>query len=292
LKKQNKAYLFALGAVGLWSTVATAFKIALNSVDFIQLLFYSTLTAFVVLFVIIIAENRLQEIKSLNIRAWSFSILRGFLNPFLYYLILFKAYDILPANEAMSLNYTWPIMLVLLAAPILKQKINAKGLLAIMISFLGVMLIATKGRLFSFHFDNPFGDFLAIFSSIIWALFWLSNMKSKESETLKLFLSFGFGLIFITPVLFIFSSFKLPNFESLIAIIYVGIAEMGIAFYLWLNALQLSDRADKVSKLIFLSPVISLFIISLVLKEKIGIFTFVGLAFILTGIALKDKKGA
>jgi len=29
-----------------------------------------------------------------------------------------------------------------------------------------------------------------------------------------------------------------------------------------------------------------------VLKEKIGIFTFVGLAFILTGIALKDKKGA
>ena len=115
MKKQNKAYLFALGAVGLWSTVATAFKIALNSVDFIQLLFYSTLTAFVVLFVIIIAENRLQEIKSLNIRAWSFSILRGFLNPFLYYLILFKAYDILPANEAMSLNYTWPIMLVLLA---------------------------------------------------------------------------------------------------------------------------------------------------------------------------------
>ena len=34
----------------------------------------------------------------------------GFLNPFLYYIILFKAYSLLPAQEALSLNYTWPLV--------------------------------------------------------------------------------------------------------------------------------------------------------------------------------------
>ena len=290
MNQQTKAYTFALGAVALWSTVATAFKIALSETDVYQLLFYSNLTAFLVLGVIFLLERKTAELKTLNAKAFGMSALRGFLNPFLYYLILFEAYDILPAQEAMSLNYIWPIVLVLLAVPFLKQKINLYGFLGIIISFLGVIIIATKGNPLALEFGNLRGDILAFSSSIVWALFWLSNMKSKESETTKLLLSFGFGLVYSLPVMLLKSGFTLPSLSSSFALIYVGIAEMGLTFYLWLNALKYSERADQVSRLVYLSPFLSLIIIAVVLQEKIGISTLVGLVLIIVGILVKDKK--
>jgi len=290
MKQQTKAYTFALGAVLLWSFVATAFKIALKEVDIYQLLFYGNLTAFLVLLIIFLLEKRIKELQRLSVKSIVISSLRGFLNPFLYYLILFEAYDILPAQEAMSLNYIWPIVLVLLAAPILKQKINLFGFMGIIISFIGVILIATKGNPLELEFENLRGDILAFSSSIVWAFFWLSNMKSKESETTKLLLSFGFGLIFSLAAVIFFSDFTLPSLSSSFALIYVGIAEMGLTFYLWLNALKHSKRADQVSKLIYLSPFLSLIFIAIILHEKIGIFTFIGLAMIIIGILIKDRK--
>ena len=290
MKRQTKAFTFAIGAVLLWSTVATAFKIALRTVDIYQLLFYSSLTAFVVLFIIFLFEKRASELKSISIKSIGMSALRGFLNPFLYYLILFEAYDILPAQEAMSLNYIWPIVLVLLAVPILKQKINLYGLIGIIISFIGVVFIASKGNIFTLAFENLKGDILALSSSIVWSLFWLSNMKSKESETTKLLLSFGFGVIFSFPLIIFYSKFALPSVSASMALIYVGIAEMGLTFFLWLNALKHSARTDQVSKLVYLSPFISLIFISLILHEKVGLFTLMGLALIIIGILIKDKK--
>ena len=47
---QNKAYLFAGIAIFFWSTVATAFKLALEHLEPIQLVFYSTLFSVIVLF--------------------------------------------------------------------------------------------------------------------------------------------------------------------------------------------------------------------------------------------------
>jgi len=290
MKQQTKAYTFALGAVVLWSTVATAFKIALLEVDVYQLLFYSNLTAFLVLGVIFLWEKRTSELKALDAKALGMSALRGFLNPFLYYLILFEAYDILPAQEAMSLNYIWPIVLVLLAVPFLKQKINLYGFLGIIISFLGVIIIASKGNPFALEFGNLRGDILAFSSSVVWALFWLSNMKSKESETTKLLLSFGFGLVYSVPVMLVLSDFTLPSLSSSFALIYVGIAEMGLTFYLWLNALKYTKRTDQVSRLVYLSPFLSLMIIAFVLQEKIGIATLAGLTLIIIGILFKERK--
>ena len=40
----------------------------------------------------------------------------------LYYLILLKAYQLLPAQVAQPLNMIWPVILVFLSVPILKQK--------------------------------------------------------------------------------------------------------------------------------------------------------------------------
>lgn len=291
MKPQKQAYLFALLAVLLWSTVATAFKIALEKVDYIELLFYSSFVAFIFLICIVSFEQKWPLIFKLNKTNVATSIIGGILNPFLYYLILFKAYSLLLAQQAMVLNYTWPVLLVLLSAPFLKQKLKPIAITTLLLSFFGVLIIAFKGNFQTFEIGNAWGVFLALFSSLIWASYWLLNLKSSSDESIKLLINFGVGTALSALVCYSYSSFKLQHFNTFLSLVYVGLAEMGIAFYLWLNALKLSSRTDKVSQLIYLSPVLSLLLISLILKENLHWSSIFGLALIIGGIILNKRLG-
>jgi len=63
----------------------------------------------------------------------------GGLNPFLYYLVLIRAYDLLRAQEAQAINYTWAITMSLLSIPLLGQRIRSLQFLAIGLSYLGAL---------------------------------------------------------------------------------------------------------------------------------------------------------
>jgi len=290
MKKQSRAYLFAIIAVLFWSTVASAFKISLRYLDFLQLQFYATLVSVVILFVIVSFQNKLSLLKEFTFKDYFHSAVLGFLNPFLYYLVLLKAYSLLLAQEAQCLNYIWGITLVILSVPILKQKISIKAFAAILLSFFGVLIIAFRGDFSTFNFSHPLGKSLAVGSSVIWSLFWIYNMKDKRDTETKLFLNFFFGLIFITIANILFSKIIFPDFKGIIGIIYIGLFEMGITFIIWLKALSLSKTTAKVSNLIFLAPFLSLFIISKIVKEKILLSSIIGLFFIISGIVIQNYK--
>ena len=287
---QKKAYIFALMAVLCWSTVATAFKIALQNCSFLQLLFFSSLVSAIVLYLILIIQKKTSQLIKIERRTMIYSLTLGVLNPFLYYTILFKAYSILPAQEAMTLNYTWPIMLVLLSIPLLKQKLTIKSLIAVFVSFAGIIIISTKGNIVSINLSNFFGDILAVGSSIIWALFWIYNVRDKKDEVIKLFLNFLSGAILSGVLMLLFSDFSTLKIEALPAIIYVGILEMSVTFVFWLLALKYTASTDKVSQLIFLSPFLSLIFIHLIVKESIAIYTLAGLFFIIGGIVIQQSS--
>ncbi len=292
MQQQNKAYIFAISAVLLWSTVATAFNIALQYVDYMQLLLFASGIATLIMLAIVALEGKLHLAFSSSPKELFQSAIRGFLNPFVYYLILIKAYDVLPAQEAMTLNYTWPIMLTLLSIPLLKQKLSKKGFIAVLVSFVGVLLIASGGDITNLKFTNIKGDLLVLFTAIIWALFWIVNLRSKQDESVKLLQSFFFGFLFTIPVVAIFSDFIIPTNEGLLAVTYIGFAEMGITFFFWLMALKLSKRTDQVSQLIYFSPFLSLIFISIFLNEEIQISTIYGLMFILGGILINKGERA
>jgi drug/metabolite transporter (DMT)-like permease len=290
MPNQKKAYLFAILSVLCWSTVATAFKMALQHCDFLQLLFFSSSVSCLVLFVILLCQKKLYLLKTIQPKSLLLSLFLGLLNPFLYYTILFKAYSILPAQEAMTLNYTWPVMLVLLAIPLLKQKLTLKSSIAVLVSFAGIFIISSKGHPMDFSFSNASGDALAVGSSVIWALFWIFNVKDRKDGVIKLFLNFLSGSIFSAILMFIFSDFSKFSINSIPPIIYIGIFEMSVTFVFWLMALKYTASADKVSQLIFLSPFLSLLFIHFIIGENIQISTFIGLVFITLGIIIQQTS--
>lgn len=290
MNNNKRAYIFALIAVFFWGTSASAFKIGLKHVDHFQLLFIATLTSVIFLFTVLIIQKKLSAITQFTFNDFLKTSLLGFLNPFLYYVVLFKAYSLLPAQVAQPLNFVWPIALVLLSAPILKQKLSFKSILALFISFMGVILISSEGNISNLNFANPLGVTLALSSSIVWALFWLLNVKNKKDEVVQLFLNFLIALLLITILTYKYSSFEIININGIFSGIYIGLFEMGITFVLWLKALKLADRTDKVSNLIYLTPFYSLLFISLILKENIYITTLFGLILIVTGIVIQQNK--
>jgi drug/metabolite transporter (DMT)-like permease len=290
MKSQNKAYIYAGLTILFWGTSATAFKIGLKYLDYFQLLFIATLTTVVFLFIVLLYQKKLILIKQLSIRDYSHSMILGFLNPFLYYTVLFIAYSLLPAQVAQPLNFVWPITLVLLSVPILKQKLKLKSMLALFLSFVGVILISSEGNILNMKFSNPLGVSLALGSSVVWALFWLYNVKDKRDVILRLFLNFIFALLFITITTMLFSDIRTFNLEGLLAGIYIGLFEMGITFVIWLKALKLAGRTDKISNLIYLTPFCSLIFIIIFLNEKIFLTTLFGLILIVSGIVIQQVR--
>ena len=251
--------------------------------DPLQLLFYAVVFSTLTLLVILIAQNKTGQIAKMSIRQILKCGLPGILNPFLYYIVLFKAYDLLPAQEAQPLNYTWAITLSLLSIPLLGQKLNARELIAIFISYLGVVVISTHGNLLDIQFSSGLGVFLALFSTIIWALYWIYNTKSKADPLIGLFLNFCLGLPLVTAAMLIFSGPPPTELPAVLSAAYVGLFEMGITFALWLKALKLTEKTAKISNLIFLSPFLSLILIHFILAEEILPSTMFGLLFIVGG---------
>lgn len=287
MKKQAKAYLYAAAAVLCWSTVGSAFKLALREVDYFNLLFWSVLVSLLVFIIFISAKGQWGLIFKQNLREIFSSALMGLINPFLYYFILFQAYDLLLAQEALTLNYLWPVVLVLLSIPVLKQKIGFLSVLAILVSFAGSFVIATGGNILDFKFTNTYGVILAVLSTVIWATFWLVNVRDKRNETVKLFMNFVFGFLFVSVYGIITNSIAFPGIYGLIGVGYVGIFEMGITFFLWMMALSLSETTAKVSNLIYFAPFLSLIIVSFTIGEEIKIATIIGLVLIIGGILLQ-----
>lgn len=290
MKNQTRAYLLTTLVITFWATAASAFKFALRYVTPYTLLLYSILFSTIALLGIMMWQGRLGHLRAIRGKTIAKAALLGFLNPFLYYVVLFKAYAILPGQIAMSLNYGWPLVLTILSVPILRQHLSRGQLLAIIVSFLGAVIIATQGEFTSFGDVSRAGVLLAAGSTVIWATFWLFNARDGLDPVSKLFTGFCFGLFYSAVFSPLAGTIDLPPTRAWLPLIYVGLFEMGITYVLWLTALQLTTTAAKIGNLIYITPFFSLVILNLVVGEKIHPATFIGLFLIVGSIIFQGMR--
>jgi drug/metabolite transporter (DMT)-like permease len=290
VKQQTQAYSFAISAVLLWSTVASVFKISLEYIDIWQLLLVSTATATFCLLIILLYQKKVTRIPTLSQKDYLGLMILGILSPFLYYLILFKAYQLLPAQIAQSLNYTWAITLMFLSVPILKHKITRFDVAATLICYIGIVVICMGGDTFPEGRLSILGISLAIGSTVIWALYWLYKAKDSVDPIVGLFLSFAFSLPFVAVSYYFFSDSNGWEMNGVYGGFYVGLFEMGLTYVLWLSALQLTNSVAKISTLIYCSPFLSLIFIYSFVGEPIAITTIVGLVMIIAGLLVQRRN--
>jgi drug/metabolite transporter (DMT)-like permease len=230
----------------------------------------------------------LRGLKTLSFR----SIALGLINPVFYYLILFEAYDRLPAQVAQPVNYTWAITLSLLSVPVLGHRLRRNDWLGLLLGYTGVVIISVAGKNVTGTLD-PIGLALALLSTLLWAGYWLLNTKYAQDPIISLFHNFFVSVPILGLLILVWPNVEMNwQWQTIASIAYVGVFEMGVTFIFWQLALKHTSNSAKIGTLIFISPFISLFLISAILKEPLQWQSFLGLGFIVIGVILAQRRSS
>ncbi len=283
-----KAYFYLALCIIFWAAIPVVSKKILIELNNVQMLFYSTIISFVVLFIINLFQKKLYLLKKYKAKDFANMFFLGFLGAYFCYLILYKAFSMAGAQEIFILAYTWPIIVVILGFIILKEQLTFKKILAIGVSFFGIVIIVTNGHLTHLSFSSLRGDLFALTYAFVFALFSVLGKKFKYDQTLSTMIFFLSALILMIPTVFFLSNFRLPSINVWFWLFLNGFFINGITYIFWFKALKAPTHI--VSNLLYLTPFLSLVYIRVFLGDKILFSSCVGLAIIASGIILQSIK--
>ncbi|AEA33181.1 DMT family transporter [Hippea maritima] len=283
-----KALIAVFICITSWAFIPIASKEILKGMNNYAMLFFSNIISASILGIYLFSQNGIRVLKKYSIKDYILMSFLGFLGSFLFYVFLYKAFSLASAQEVFIINYTWPILITLLGFFILKEKATLMSLIAITISFLGVVIIATKGNLSTLKFTNLYADILALLGATCFALFSVLGKKVKYDQKIAVFVYFLSASIFSLATIKAFQ-IKFINSNTLFWLFINGAIINGISYIFWFYALKKAKTA-LISNLVYLTPLISLVFISLILKEKIEPYSIAALFLIMAGIGLQLAK--
>lgn len=286
----KKAYLCAGTSILCWSTVAVVSKLLLGQLDHFQLLWASSFFAALFLFVYNLLKGSLKELKQYKFKDFAISVLTGLPSTLFYYLFYYAGTDKMAASQAFIVNYLWPIMSVVFACILLKEKLTVRKVIAILLSFLGVVIVSGKNLLHPSE-DVLVGTLCCFMGAVSYGLFTALNQKYDYNKFITLMLSYFASFLITTVINAVNHQLFIPQWTQLLGFAWNGIFTMAIANTVWVVALSLGNTA-KISNLAYITPFLSLIWTILILKEPFSVYSIIGLAVIVCGILiqLKDQR--
>ena len=285
----RKEYIYAIISVLLWSTTATVSKLLLGSLDSMQILLLSSLFSFLFLLIINCFNGSIKEIKKYKPKDYLIIFALGVIGIFLYDLFFYLGINAMQASQAFIINYLWPIMTVLFACIILKEKFTIRKIIAIIISFIGVIIVSSNGNLLSIEKSSLMGTIYCLLAALLYGLFSALNKKQNYNKYTSMML-FYFNSTIISLIYVIATKrFFVPELSQTLGLLWIGIFTSAVAYTSWALALAKGDTA-RISNIAYLTPFISLVWTGIVLKEKISFYSVLGLVIIVLGIFIQMKN--
>lgn len=268
MTNKTKGTLLVLICVALWAMIPPAAKFAQSSLDNHQFLFYSSLISFICLFATTIFKRKVGEIKKYSKKDWISVLILGLLGTYIYYLFLYLGYKEAKGLEVLVVQYTWPISIVVFSLFLLKEKLTIRKSIAVLLGFVGVLIVLTKGEFSNIHIDNFSVIILVFLGASSFALFSVLSKKidlEPIGVTSIYFLSATIASLFS---MFYFSSFAFPDLKEWFPIVLNGMFLNGFSYLLWLNALKISE-ASYLAPFVFLTPILSAIYLIILFDEPL-----------------------
>lgn len=284
-----KAYVYLFFVIILWGSAPSVTKLMLKNLNNFQVLFYMLIFAAIALFLILSLQRKLKILREYSLRDYFKISLLGCLGIGLYHIFLFKSFMISPVNEAMILNYIYPIAILIFSVIILKDNIRLRSVIGITLGFFGVYFVISGGDFFNFNIQYSTGYLLALSAGLIWGFFSVLGKKLNYETFSSMFVYILSALILTTVIVYSFFTFEVPTTSEILGLAYLGILTVGIAFVLWFRSLKLGETV-KISNLAYLTPFVSLVFIHLIIGEKIFLTSIFGLILITAGVLIQGHK--
>ena len=173
-----------------------------------------------------------------------------------YHALYFAALQLAPPAEANLVNYLWPLLIVLLSAPLAGEKLGWPHLLGALLGFAGVALLAF-GRGVHFAGDHMLGYALALGCALTWSLYSVLSRRFGETPTdaIAAFCAASAALSLVCHL--VFESTVWPATPTAwLAVLALGCGPAGTAFYFWDHAVKRGD-IRALGALSYATPILS-----------------------------------
>lgn len=287
-------YLEALFAVVVWGASFIATKIAVGQISPISVVWVRFAIGIPILFAAVLMRKQFTFPKGRN--EWLYFSLLGFLGIAFHQWLQSNGLQTSEATTTAWIIATTPAFLSILGWLVLKEKLTLIQTAGIVLAMVGVLVVVSKGDLASVSvgkFGAP-GDVLILISSVNWAVFSiLSRHGLKDHPSTRL----TFWVMTIGWVITSAAFFGQGRWEELSqldsrgwwSLIYLGIFTTGLAYIAWFDVLGQLPAAQS-GAFLFIEPVSSMIVASIVLSEKITLAAIIGGAVILLGVWLVNRE--
>jgi drug/metabolite transporter (DMT)-like permease len=289
----NKQFNYRLITAGIlfaifWSSAAAATKIALQSVQpFVVAIPRFFIAAVIMLFIVhVLLKKRLPAGKE-----WKQLAVYGLLNISIYLGLYVVAMQYISAGLGSLSVAINPILISIMASIWLQHSIKRIAIISLLLCCAGIFIAALP--LFENSYATPGGLCLLLISTISYSAGAVYFSK-KQWNNLHMLAVNGwqtlFGGIFLLPVLFFTYQTNKNHFDFkwLSAVLWLAIIVSVFAIQLWLYLLR--NNPVKASFWLFLCPVSGFVIAAIMLHEPIGLYTIIGVALVITGLYLVQRK--
>lgn len=282
-------HFFAFLSVFFWSSLYVSTKILLEEFSPLELLVLQFVFGYLFLLIIkpkrLILEDKKDEL---------YFVLCGLTGITIYNLFLNLAIDYSLASNVSVIIAAAPLFTGIFSFLLRIDKPYINFFIGFIISIVGIIILSFNGKI-ELQL-NPLGDIMAIISSMGWGLYSVLITKITERNydvilsTRKVIF---YGIIFMIPSFF-FLDFS-PNFKSLtnpiilFNMIFVAVFASGICFIIWNKATSLIG-AIKTNIYVYLTPVITIIVSIIVLKEKITLIALLGMFLTLLGVIISELR--
>jgi drug/metabolite transporter (DMT)-like permease len=273
----------------MWALIPVVAKLGQTTLDNHQFLFWSSLVSFFVLFLVLIFRRKISEVKSYRIKDWLHLFILGLLGTYIYYLLLYLGYSKSDGLEVLVFQYSWPILIVLFSIIILKEKLNINKSIALILGFIGVLFVLTKGEFQSINISNPNIAILVLLGAVSFALFSVLSKNIKQDPFVAVSIYFFSATMASFISMILFSKFALPSTREFTPVLLNGIIVNGFSYLLWILALKKTE-ASYLAPFTFLTPVLSAVYLLIFFNEPFTSANLIGLACIVAGGLINTVK--
>ena len=284
------AYFFPFFAVSIWAFNTIVSKLSVGVVDASAMAFYRWFFAFLVLTPFVI-RGILREWGIIRENIGKIAIL-GLLRIVIYQSIIYVAVQTVPATTLAIFGGLVPLLILFCSTLILRTPLTSGMVLGFILAFCGVLYLSSKGDLSNLGtFQGQSGEFLLLLSSSAYALY--TVLVKKWNITLNtwrfLYLQIGIGILILLPFFLYQGHYQLSK-DAFGLISYAAIPASLLAPYFWLKGVE-KIGANRSALFLNLTPLLTITLAVLILKEPIHLYFIIGAGLIILGIGCTFIRG-